>query len=169
MLRDLNLQCLCVCIGVCVCVVCILKTLAMILIYKSSLKPFSHNSSITWGQCWCICSSMITSWHQHSQSLAFDSLFYELFYIFCVKCHTSALSLIYKSTSPNPITYIVFLKKYLPWLNSSTCCEMHLNMITAAVFIGYGGEKLFKRNASLYCYDRLPPAVHLVLYIPLQW
>ncbi len=158
--------CVCLCIGVCVCVLFVfLGHLQWSWFIKA---PWSHFHTITWGQCWCVCISMITSRHQQSQSLAFGSLFYELCYIFYVKCHKSA-PLIYESTSPNPITYIVFLKTHLPWLNSSTCCEIYLNMITAAVFIGYGGEELFKRHASLYCCDRSPPAVHLVLYIPPQW
>lgn len=55
------------CVYVCV---CISRTLAMILIYKSSLKPFSHLHTTvakTWGQCWCL---YVARWLHHDISTA---------------------------------------------------------------------------------------------------
>lgn len=162
------------------CVVCVPQTPAMILIYKSSLKPFPHSGSKTRGGWWYICRWMITSLHQCGQSLAFASFcnFLKSYFRFYERCdvdviekicwHSNLYLQFKKSPSPHPIAYIVSLK-YIPssikLLHSLGSTFEHDNCF----FFFYWVEKLLNRHASLYCYDRLPPVAHLVLCILLQW
>lgn len=107
------------------CVVCVPQTPAMILIYKSSLKPFPHSGSKTRGGWWYICRWMITSLHQCGQSLAFAAFcnFLKSYFRFYERCdvdviekicwHSNLYLQFKKSPSPHPIAYIVSLK-YIP-------------------------------------------------------
>lgn len=74
--RDLNLQCLiCVHVRQCMCV-CTMMTLAMVLIYKNSLKSLFHNSLITGG-------SLIAFWLEFGSRLVLYGTMIRNIFSFC--------------------------------------------------------------------------------------
>lgn len=61
--------------------------------------------------------------------------------------------------------FVFFLKIH----TFSAGCEIHFQRVNCHCFLFVMGEmELFKNHTSLYCCDRLPPALHLPLYIPPQ-